>query len=375
MKETTEKKKRKNPLLPVLVILSVCTLCALLLCVLLTVKDLQSENGGFSFFEKKEKKSEVAVAEFDLEEPVPVTYSEEEVNLMVGEAWMQGGNEREAEIKSMIRAEAESNAPSMANLLRKMFTECFVFPGDGRFYFVDINPAYPLNTRQAANYVTEDNGYRYYVDNGEKQTMLCIDVSSHQGAVDWPKAAESGVEAAMIRAGYRGYGSGKMVEDEQVSGNIQGALANNLLTGIYYFSQAINEEEIDEEVQVLLDLANAYGINGPLAIDVEKLDADTARANALTKDERTALIKHFCEKVKAAGYEPMIYGNGYSLFGMMNYEEIAEYPIWYAYYSDTLYFPYEPAVWQYSSTGKVNGINADVDLNVMYRKRNREAEG
>lgn len=364
MKEP-EKKRKKNPLIPVLILLSACTLCMVMLCILLTLKTFKTEDGGFSFWNKKSE--ETTEDEFASDEPVPVVYTEEEVNYMVGEAWVQGGADKEAEIKSIIRAEAESNAPSMAALLRKMFTECFVYPGDGRFYFVDINTQYPLNPYVRENFVTEDNGYRYYTEGGEKQSLLCIDVSAHQGAIDWPKVAESGVKATMIRTGYRGYGSGKMVEDEYVDGNIQGAMANGMITGLYFFSQAVTAEEIDEEAEVLLNYARTYNTNGPIAIDVEKLDVDTARQNGLSSEERTALVKHFCEKVKEAGYEPVIYGNGYSLFTMMNYDELSAYPIWYAYYSDNLYFPYETFMWQYSSSGKVPGINADVDLNVMFK--------
>ena len=198
------------------------------------------------------------------------------------------------------------------------------------------------------------------------RSILCIDLSAHQGSVDWQAVANSGVQAAIIRAGYRGYGSGKMVEDEYVKGNLEGARVNNIKTGVYFFSQAINEAEIEEEVNTLLELVGPYNIEGPIAIDVEKLDAETARGNALSQEERTALVRHFCEKVKEAGYQPMIYGNAYSLFRMLNYNELTEYPVWYAYYSDNLYFPYDLAVWQYSSTGKVNGVNGNVDLNVMF---------
>ena len=125
---------------------------------------------------------------------------------------------------------------------------------------------------------------------------------------------------------------------------------------------------MDEEVQVLVDLVKPYDVVGPLAIDVEKLDADTARGNTLSTEERTRLVKYFCEKVKAAGYEPMIYGNAYSLFTMLDYSQIEEYPIWYAYYAENLYFPYKLTMWQYSNTGKVNGISGQVDLNVMYKE-------
>jgi GH25 family lysozyme M1 (1,4-beta-N-acetylmuramidase) len=355
MKET-EKKKRGNPLTPVTIILSVCTLAAIFLCIAIIMLNRDNVFGG--------KKEEVT-ADSEIPE-IGETYTREEVDEMVNLARIEGENLKATEIKQYIRSEAEGQSPSLATILRTLFTESVVYPGDGRFYFEDISDSIKANPYERDHFVTDENGYRYYVDGEATQSILCIDISAHQGSVDWQAVAASGVQAAIIRAGYRGYGSGKMVEDEYVKGNLEGARVNNIKAGVYFFSQAINEAEIDEEVNTLLELVAPYSIEGPIAIDVEKLDADTARGNALTQEERTALVKRFCEKVKAAGYQPMIYGNAYSLFHMLNYNELTEYPIWYAYYSDSLYFPYDLAVWQYSSTGKVNGINGNVDLNVMF---------
>ena len=353
-------KKKKNPLLPVTVILSACTLSAIFLCVMM---------GFWVFFsDKKEEKEDPSdlVIQLSSEEPVIYTYSEEEVESMKAEAMNEGQAQKEMEIKELLREEAEHNSPSLATILRKMFPECIVFAGDGRFYFENIDEGVPANSYKRENYVTDENGFRFYEENGTRMTSLCIDISAHQGAIDWPKVAGAGVKRAMIRAGYRGYGSGKMVEDDFAKANLEGATANNIEAGVYFFSQAITEAEVDEEVQTILDLVEPYGIKGPIAIDVEKLDDSTARGNTLSAEERTALVKRFCDKVKEAGYEPMIYGNAYSLFHMLNFKEISDYPIWFAYYSDSLYYPYQPTMWQYSNTGRVPGISGNVDLNVNY---------
>lgn len=358
-----KKKRRKNPLTPALIVMAFSLFFTITICLVLVVLIFSSGKGGLSLFEKESEKP----SEFASEEPVPVTYTQSEVDEMVANARAEGAAEKEGEIKTYIQSEAESNNPSFATVLRKMYPESIVYSGDGRFYFEPIDDSFPKNTYARENYVTEENGFRYYDENGERKTTLCIDVSSHQGSIDWPKVASSGVSAAMIRAGYRGYGSGKMVEDEKVHANIAGARANNIEAGIYYFSQAINEAEVDEEVAALLDIAREDGVNGPIAIDVEKLDAETARGNALSAEERTRLTIYFCEQVKQAGYEPMIYGNAYSLFHMLNYSEIRQYKIWYAFYSDFNYFPYSCYMWQYSSNGSIPGISGAVDLNVRYQ--------
>ena len=336
---------------------------AIFLCVLM---------GYWTLFSKKEESAEkplkVLTSE-EMSEP-EVFYSEEEMEAIKEEAFARGESAKEIEIKELLREEAESNGPSIATVLRKLFPECIVYPGDGRFYFEEIDAEIEANPYDRDKFVTDENGYRYYEENGAKLSSLCIDISAHQGAVDWPKVAEAGVKRAMIRAGYRGYGSGKMVEDDFAKANLEGAGANNIEAGVYFFSQAITEAEVDEEVQTILELVEPYGIKGPIAIDVEKLDDASARGNALSRDERTVLVKRFCDKVKEAGYEPMIYGNAYSLFHMLDFKEISDYPIWFAYYADNLYYPYKPAMWQYSSTGKIPGINGNVDLNVNFETPN-----
>ncbi len=354
------KKRKTNSLIPVVIFLSLSVLLVLVICFVLSLTLLSTKEGGF-FSAKKEKASEYAS-----DEPIPVTYSQAEVDEMLVSARETGASEKETEIKEMIRAEAESKNPSLATILRRMYPEYMVYSGDGTFYFQELDENIPANPYARENFVTQENGYRFYEENGTRKSVLCIDVSSHQGAIDWPQVASSGVGAAMIRAGYRGYGSGKMVEDETALANIAGARANNIETGLYFFSQAVNEAEIDEEVDVLLQMAAEGGVNGPIAIDVEKLDDSSARGNALSKEDRTHLVEYFCEKITAAGYEPMIYGNAYSLFHMLDYSRIYRYKTWYAFYSDFMYFPYQVDSWQYSNTGSVPGIKGNVDLNVRF---------
>ena len=358
------KKKKKNPLTPAMVVLAFCLFFTIVISLVLLMLVISSKEGGLSLFGKKEPKSAI---ELGSEEPVPVTYTQEEVDEMVQLARTEGAEEKEKEIKSFIRSEAENSNPSLGTILRKMYPESVVYSGDGRFYFEEISDAYPKNPYARENYVTEDSGYRFYEEAGERKTVLCIDVSSHQGSIDWPKVADSGVGAVMVRAGYRGYGSGKMVEDENAEANVIGALANHMDAGAYFFSQAVNEAEVDEEVAVLLELAKKTGLNGPIAVDVEKIDDSQARGNQLSAEDRTRLVLYFCDKIREAGFEPMIYGNAYSLFHMLNYKDIADIKIWYAFYSDFNYYPYDLDMWQYSNTGKVAGIKSDVDLNVKYK--------
>ena len=218
------------------------------------------------------------------------------------------------------------------------------------------------------NIVSVDDGTRVYTDgSGNVITTAGVDVSTYQGNIDWNKLKSAGVNYAIIRAGYRGYSKGAIVEDEKFRQNIQGATEAGIKVGVYIFTQAINEAEAKEEAQFLLDAVSEYDINGPFVIDTEYYDADpTARANDLTRAERTAVVKTFCDTIKAAGKKPMVYaGTEWLLFGL-NWDEFAEYDVWYAYYGETPILPYKFSMWQYSMKGALSGISVDVDLDMMF---------
>jgi hypothetical protein len=173
------------------------------------------------------------------------------------------------------------------------------------------------------------------------------------------------IKFAMIRTGFRGYGSGKMVADEEFENNVKGALENNIDVGVYFFSQATSKDEMQEEIDFVLETIAPYKINCPVVIDIEKVDDSSARGNTISKEERTEYVKLFCDQVKEKGYTPMIYGNTYSLFAMLNMDELAEYDVWYAFYSSYIYYPYKVRMWQYSEKFEVPGIDGKVDMNVI----------
>jgi len=152
--------------------------------------------------------------------------------------------------------------------------------------------------------------------------------------------------------------------DERFVENMEGATAAGLEVGVYFFSQAINETELLEETEFIFEAIAPYNITYPVVIDVEKIENDTARADALGASERTALVRLFCDTVAARGYTPMIYGNTYSLFSMLEIENIQDYEIWYAFYNDYLYYPYPVRMWQYTANATVPGIEGAADLNI-----------
>lgn len=206
-----------------------------------------------------------------------------------------------------------------------------------------------------------------------KKVFNGIDVSVYQGTIDWTKVSESGIDFAMIRAGYRGYGDkGSLVEDTMFAKNALGAKINKIDIGVYFYSQAINIEEAKEEAKFVVSLIKKYGIDVkyPIAIDTELSPMGTGRADNISKEKRTEVVKAFCETIKQLGYKPMIYANKYWLYDNLNVQQISQYDIWLAHYIESTDYKYQYMMWQYTNTGKVDGITGNVDKNYCYKKYN-----
>ena len=190
-----------------------------------------------------------------------------------------------------------------------------------------------------------------------------VDVSAFQGSIDWKRVARSGIDFAIIRLGYRGYGSGKLVADDYAKKNLKGATEAGLPIGAYFFSQALNMDEAEEEIQFMLDILGDYRLDMPIVLDWEIPTADARTANM---DARTLtdIQRYFCEKMKGLGYQPMVYFNWHQSENLYYLSELEDFPFWLAMYQDRMSFPWKVEMWQYTCTGRVPGIQGDVDINV-----------
>lgn len=210
----------------------------------------------------------------------------------------------------------------------------------------------------------------------EELSYKGIDVSRYQKDTNWQAVKSSGVDFTMIRVGFRGYGTeGTLNLDPLFNQNINGALSNGIDCGIYFFSQAVNYNEGVEEAKWTLDKIKGYNITYPIAIDTEESSASdkTGRADNISKEDRTAAIRGFCETIRNAGYKPMIYASKYWLKDKLNMSDLQGYDVWLAHYvngapnnKSDYDGPY--TMWQYTSSGYVNGINGEVDMNICYKK-------
>ena len=209
-----------------------------------------------------------------------------------------------------------------------------------------------------------------YVGDPAYTSRLGIDVSYHQGNINWTKVADAGVEFAILRVAYRGYGqSGSLQKDKKFDEYIQGAQAAGLDVGVYIFSQAISVEEAEEEANFVLKCLEGYEIELPVVYDPESILDAPARTDDVTGEQFTANTLRFCEVIEQAGYEPMIYSNMLWEAFQFDMSQTCKYPYWYADYEPLPQTPYDFVMWQYLNTGKVPGIAGEVDLDIIFDAR------
>lgn len=235
-------------------------------------------------------------------------------------------------------------------------------------YRIPIIPSLPKHDYNWENIKVSENGLKYYTENGKKVSFEGVDVSSHQKDIDWAKVKAAGIDFAIIRVGFRGYGTGAIVLDEYFTKNMDGALAAGLKVGVYFFSQAINEAEAIEEANVVIEQLKKYKskITYPVVYDAEDITNDTARTDNLLGEQITSNCIAFCEKIKDAGYTPMIYANKRWFLTRLDLTRLTDYDMWHAAYVDAPDTPYMYTMWQYSASGKVAGITGSVDLNISF---------
>ena len=235
----------------------------------------------------------------------------------------------------------------------------------GNPYKVQINPDIARKKYRDKNFSYKE-GKMIYKDD-KYSSRLGVDVSHHQGKIDWEKVKEDGYEFAIIRIGYRGYGTeGTLKLDNRFHENIKDAQRAGLDVGVYFFAQAINEEEALEEAEFVLKHLKGYKLELPVAYDPESILYDEARTDDVTGEQFTKNAKVFCKRIRKAGYEPMIYSNMLWEAYELDLEKLSDYPIWYADYEPLPQTPYDFVMWQYTSSGTVDGIKGRVDLNIQF---------
>lgn len=299
--------------------------------------------------------------------------SNEQLESIKNDSYFLGRDNILDSIKGMM-----TDGTTTLRMLRALYPEYLVYAETGGYIFKDINKDLIMHDYDAKGFkITEDEylvptKVEYYEDD-KLVSYTGIDVSKHNGKIDWAKVKSAGIDFAMIRAANRGYGAeGKLLTDDLFTQNAKAANEQGIPIGAYIFSEAITVEEALEEAELMLSLVAPYKITYPIVIDIEEISNGEGRNESLSPAELTDIVLAFCNRIKDAGYTPMLYCNLKGFIGMLEFERLEEIEKWYAYYGNELYFPYNVSMWQYSSTGTVDGISGKVDLNISFK--NYESE-
>ena len=239
--------------------------------------------------------------------------------------------------------------------------------GSGGEMWVKLYDDIPVSAFSAEDF-SADGAYIDY-SGTQYSALRGIDVSEHQGEIDWQAVREDGVEFAIIRAGYRGYSEGQLFEDAYFRKNIEEALASGIEVGVYFFSQAVNTEEAVKEASFLMEIIEGYDFSLPVFFDWEQVSGvgDT-RVDAVDEATLTDCALAFCSVIESAGIDAGVYF--YRSLGYYDYEldRLTNLSFWVGAPAQAPDFYYAHNMWQYSYTGTVNGIEGGTDLNLLFKE-------
>ena len=234
----------------------------------------------------------------------------------------------------------------------------------GEEYQVEINPDIPKHSYDKGSFIHHGDKLSYNGDD-KYSFRLGVDVSHHQGAIDWEKVKADGYDFCFLRIGYRGYGSeGKIREDREFERNILNAQKAGLDVGVYFFAQAINEEEAIEEAKFVLEHLDGKELQLPVVYDPESILDDVARTDDVSGEQFTRNTLAFCKIISDAGYEPAIYSNMLWEAYEFDLSKLEGIPIWYADYEEYPQTPYHFQYWQYTNEASVSGIDGVCDTDI-----------
>lgn len=283
--------------------------------------------------------------------------SDFDVSIQVTEAIESTEPDSVAELSTEDAADNEADTTYVPEILH--FVDVY-----GEEYEVEINPNVPKHTYQP-EYFSRDGELLSYEDDAYT-SQLGIDVSHYQGNIDWSQVKSDGYEFAFIRLGYRGYVTGEICLDRNFYQNIENAQSCGMDVGVYFFSQAISEEEAIEEANFVIQALSEYNLQLPVVYDPESILDDESRTDNISGEQFTKNTIAFCQTIQDAGFKPMIYCNMLWEAYELDLTQLTDYPIWYADYESLPQTPYYFTFWQYSETGTVAGIDAATDLNIRF---------
>ena len=324
----------------------------------------------FLYEEKQEAQEKQSLAqELDaLKGTTKTLYTQKEVEEREEAAREEGAQREQNEIKMQIQSDMESGG-STASMLRKLFDDDIVVVSGGKYYFYPTLNSVKKNSFESDDFSLSDDGRLQYSGDDQVSLQSGIDVSEMNGEIHWGAVSEDDIGFAMVCAGGLAESSGskekEVQDDERMGDNITGAYEAGLNVGIYYVLGANSREEAKEEALHLIERLEDYEnkITYPVAVWANRYQSENA-SGGISKSDWTGYVFAFCGTLEDAGYQTMIYGNLASFVMNLDMEELEKYDKWIANTGAGLYFPYQFSMWQYATTGTVQGISTEVGLNV-----------
>lgn len=223
---------------------------------------------------------------------------------------------------------------------------------------------YYFRNSQAVTGWNQIDGLQYYFNgDGSLGSHLVIDVSTYNGDIDWNRVKEAGIDYAIIRVGYRGYETARLVKDKRFDTNMSNATAAGVKVGAYIVSQAVNTNEAVEEASFIISSCSGYNVSLPLAIDVESAGNGSGRGDKISVAERTAVINAFVQTIRGAGYSAMVYANKDWMTNRINAGGLASgSTVWLAQYRSSCTYGGSYQMWQFTESGSIPGISGNVDM-------------
>lgn len=356
------------------------------------IKSNDKRNNGSSYLKEMQQQEEMAAAESEAEQPEQTEKKLRAEDLDFWDMYPVEGTDdtdtadfqdrivtpekssfaekaerveqEEQERKAQSEAEAEEQAKNDPSTDGR---HTLITNRDGTEEWVMLNPYLTKNTYDFTR-LEDRAGLKRYMENGKKISYVGVDISRQNGDVNFTSVKAAGVDYVMIRLGGRGYSTGQITLDENFKKNIEGAIEAGLDVGIYFYSQAISQEEAVQEANFVIQNLEPYkaNIKYPVALDMEFVANDTARIEGVSKEDKTNIATSFLESVKTVGYVPMIYGDKEWLIKEIDLAKLQSYDIWLAQEEELPDYPYQYTMWQYSTDGVLNGVTGEANLNICF---------
>lgn len=331
---------------------------------------------GYEILQLIETRSEVLALQEELDALAgeeKTLYTQEELDSALEEAREEGAETERGQILMQIQSDMQSGT-STAAMLRSLFPDDVVVVSGGKYYFYPVLEEVAANSYSSDDFSLTEDGRLSVSESGGIRVQNGIDVTEDVGEVDWGAVSEDDISFVMVRAGERlaadttDAEAGELVTDLLLEENIRGASDAGLTVGVFWTLGAVSVEEAGEEADYLVELLSdsQSSITGYVAVRLS-VPAETDRTAGQGRADWTEYVTVFCETLEEAGYTPMIYGNLASFVMSLDLEELEPngWARWISNSGASLYFPYEFAMWQYSTEGTVQGISTEVSLNAI----------